>query len=107
MSSDSVIEQRNDGYYIQDTRVSLESVVYAFLDGLSPESIQADCFPVLTLAQVYNAIAYYLNHRDELEVYLADEARGYESFRAETRARHPQLARRLDALRQNAGVPSA
>jgi hypothetical protein len=85
----------------------LDSVIYAFLEGLSPESIQSDCFPVLTLAQVYNAIAYYLNHRDELDQYLADEERAFEKFRAEVRAQYPNLARRLDALRHSAEVPQA
>ena len=104
MSSDSIIEKKNDGYYIRDSRVSLESVVYAFLEGLSPESIQSDCFPILTLAEVYNAVTYYLNHRDEVDAYLAAEEHEFESFRSEVRARHPQLARRLDGLRQTAGV---
>ena len=45
-----------DGTYrITGTRVSLDSVVYAFLNGLSPEGI-VDSFPVLTLEQVYGAI---------------------------------------------------
>jgi hypothetical protein len=30
------VEYRNGGYWIANTRVSLDSVVYAFLDGLSP-----------------------------------------------------------------------
>lgn len=32
------IEQRDEGYSLQGTRISLNSVVYAFLDGESPES---------------------------------------------------------------------
>src|SRR5271165_6994301 len=38
------IEQRNGGYFIKGVRVSLDSVVYAFLRGESPEGI-ADSFP--------------------------------------------------------------
>ena len=51
------VEQRNGGYYIKDTRVSLDSVVYGFLRGESGEEI-ADSFPALNLEQVYGAIAY-------------------------------------------------
>ena len=40
------VEQRDQGYWITDSRVSLDSVVLAFLDGLSPETIVAECFPV-------------------------------------------------------------
>ncbi|MCZ6635163.1 MAG: hypothetical protein O7G87_17325 [bacterium] len=33
------IEFRDEGYWIAGTRVSLDSIVYAFLDGQTPESI--------------------------------------------------------------------
>jgi uncharacterized protein (DUF433 family) len=68
MSKDYVTEF-DGAYRITDTRVSLDSVVYAFLDGMSPESI-VDSFPVLTLEQVYGAIAYYLAHQAEVDAYL-------------------------------------
>ena len=54
------IETRDGAYWIAGTRLSLDSVVFAFLDGLSPETIAAECFPVLTLEQVFGAITYYL-----------------------------------------------
>jgi uncharacterized protein (DUF433 family) len=53
MSLDNYIEQRDGGYWVSGTRVSLDSLVYRFREGLSPESIQADCFPTLTFEQVY------------------------------------------------------
>jgi len=41
-----------DGAYrIADSRVSLDSAVYAWHDGLSPETIKEN-FPVLTLEEV-------------------------------------------------------
>ncbi len=64
------IEHRNQGYWIAGSRVSLDSVIIAFLNGLSPETIAAECFPTLTLEQVYGAITYYLAHRDEMDAYL-------------------------------------
>ncbi|MGF1482656.1 MAG: DUF433 domain-containing protein, partial [Cyanophyceae cyanobacterium] len=45
------IEQRDQGFWIEETRISLDSVVYAFLNGESPESI-AQNFPLLSLEQV-------------------------------------------------------
>jgi uncharacterized protein (DUF433 family) len=68
MSKDYVT-QFNGAYRITGTRVSLDSVVYAFLNGVSPESI-VDSFPVLTLEQVYGAITYYLAHQGEVDAYL-------------------------------------
>jgi uncharacterized protein (DUF433 family) len=47
------IERRDEGYWLAGTRISLDSIVFAFLDGLSPETIAAECFPSLTLEQVY------------------------------------------------------
>lgn len=98
MSEDQYIEHRNGGYYVRDSRVSLDSIVSAFLDGLSPETIATDCFPVLSLEQVYGAIAYYLHHRAGIDAYLRSDASEYEQFRDETRLRHPEVSRRLDDL---------
>ena len=63
------VEQHDEGYWITGTRVSLDSVVYAFLEGLSPESI-VDSFDTLTIEEVYGAIAFYLGHRDVIDAYL-------------------------------------
>ena len=68
MSKDYVT-QVNGAYRITGTRVSLDSMVYAFLNGVSPESI-LDSYPILTLEQVYGAIAYYLSHQAEVDAYL-------------------------------------
>jgi uncharacterized protein (DUF433 family) len=93
----SYIVQRNGGYYIQDTRVSLDSVVYRWLEGLSPETI-AESFPALSLEQVYGAITYYLSHRAEVDAYLRAADEDYEAFRQRIRADYPRLSRRLDDL---------
>jgi hypothetical protein len=36
------VEQRNGGYYVAGTRISLDSVVCSFNEGQSPEAIQED-----------------------------------------------------------------
>src|SRR5262245_48163978 len=99
----SYVEQRNGGYYIQTTRVSLDSVVYRWLEGLSPETI-AECFPALTLEQVYGAITYYLSNRAEVDAYLKTADEEYENFRQRVRATYPGLSRRLDDLLHPAEV---
>jgi len=53
------VEKREGAYRISGTRVSLDSIVYAFLRGVAPESI-AQSFPALTLEEVYGAIAFHL-----------------------------------------------
>lgn len=96
MSQDAYIEQRDGGYYVRNSRVNLDSIVAAFADGLSAETIATDCFPVLSLEQVYGAITYYLRHRAQIDAYLAEGDKAYDSFRAEIRARYPAVSRRLD-----------
>jgi uncharacterized protein (DUF433 family) len=54
------IEQREGVYYVSGTRIRLDSIVYAFREGCSPECIRED-FGGLTLAHVYGAIAFYLD----------------------------------------------
>lgn len=94
------VEKREQGYWLLGTRVSLDSVVSAFLLGLSPETIAADCYPVLTLEQIYGAIAYYLGHRTEIEVQLQENDIAYESLRQKTRQADPQFVSKLAAARR-------
>ena len=72
------IEQREGGDYVAGSRVSLDSLVYAFLRGESPEGI-AESFPALTLEQVYGAIAFYLANRDQIDAYLRAGEQDFES----------------------------
>ena len=65
------IETRDNSYFIKNSRVSLDSVIYAFLNGVSPEGI-AESFPVLTLEQIYGAITYYLAHKTQIDNYLQE-----------------------------------
>ena len=102
METSDYIEQRDGGYWVRGERVSLDSIVYRFLEGLSPESIQADCFPVLTLEQVYGAITFYLHNRAEIDAYLQQADEEYAAFRERVRGEYPQAHRRLDAILQNA-----
>jgi uncharacterized protein (DUF433 family) len=64
--SDYNIEKQGDIYRIKGTHVALDSIIYQFQQGRSPEAIQ-DAFPALSLSQVYAAIAYYLDHQTELD----------------------------------------
>jgi uncharacterized protein (DUF433 family) len=54
---------------VNDTRVSLDSVIFAFNDGATPEEIVQQ-YPTLNLSDVYAVISYYLQNRAEVEDYL-------------------------------------
>jgi len=55
------------------SRVSLDVVLHRYQQGESPEEIH-EGFPTLNLADIYAAISYYLNHREEVEEYLRQQA---------------------------------
>ena len=58
MAEKSYIEQCEGVYRVRGTRVSLDSLVYAFLGKVTPR--KASSSPsILTLEQVYGAITYY------------------------------------------------
>ena len=63
------IEERDGNYYVAGTRISLDSIVHAFLRGESPESICQD-FELLRLEEVYGAIAYYLANQADIDAYM-------------------------------------
>jgi uncharacterized protein (DUF433 family) len=60
------------------------------LGGLTPGEIVAGVYPQLTLAQVYAALAYYEDHRREIDGASEEESMFVERFLNE----HPQLVRR-------------
>jgi uncharacterized protein (DUF433 family) len=78
-------EPRIDGH-----RIRVRDIVAARdLGGLTPEEIAASVYPGLTLAQVYSALAYYEDHRAEIEQAVQEEVQYIEQFLQG----HPQLAR--------------
>ena len=93
------VTQVDGAYRIAGTRISLDSVVYAFLNGQAPESI-ADSFPLLTLEQIYGAIAYYLAHQAEIDEYLRQGEAEFEVLRQRLREQNPLFYQKLMAFRQ-------
>jgi uncharacterized protein (DUF433 family) len=100
------VEERSGGYYVAGTRVSLDSVVYGFLRGESPEAI-AESFPALTLEQVLGALAFYLGNRADIDHYLRDGKEEFERLRERVQQKNPVLYSRLRDARQRASEPGA
>src|SRR5262245_37910290 len=71
---------------VAGTRVSFDSVIYAFGDGATPEEI-VQRYPSLQLAAVYSIIAYYLNHRSEVEDYLRNREAQRDQIKKEIESR--------------------
>jgi len=68
------------------TRVSLDTVVRAYLEGVIPEEI-TEQYPTLQIADVYAAITYYLKHREEVDAYLSSRQQHREKVKQENEAR--------------------
>jgi uncharacterized protein (DUF433 family) len=81
------------------TRVSLDSVVYAFQDGHSPETIREQ-YAALSLEEVYGAIAFYLANREEVDQYLCQQQKVWDDFRERTDQNKCVVVQRLRALRE-------
>lgn len=88
------VEKCDQSYWISGTRISLDSIVYAFLSGQTAESI-SQSFPVLSLEQVYGAITYYLAHRSEIDRYLEKVRTEYETQRKAAREADPMFYKKL------------
>jgi uncharacterized protein (DUF433 family) len=102
--SKEYVEQQDGAYRVAGTRVSLDSVVYAFRRGASPESIQRS-YPLLSLEQIYGAIAFYLAHEEEVDRYLSEGEREFEELRRATREAHPEWHEKLERARKEATTP--
>ena len=79
---------------VGESRVMLDSVVAAWQQGHSAETIQQQ-FPALSLADVYGAIAYYLRYREDVDQYLDRQEALWQSRRQEWNRRSGVLVQRL------------
>jgi uncharacterized protein (DUF433 family) len=90
------IKQRDGGYFLKGTRVSLDSVIYAFLRGESPEEI-ANSFPALELEQIFGALAFYMANRQAIDSYLSEGRTHFEAMRRQTRKSDPAFYAKLES----------
>ena len=89
--------------HVAGTRVTLDTVVYAFREGATPEEI-VQRYSSLELADTYEAIMHYLRHRGEVDDYLAQRERVARAVRVENERRFPPagVRERLLARRRQA-----
>ncbi len=95
------VEKLDGGYRLSGTRVSLDSIVLAFWRGETAEII-AQAFPSVPLEQIYGALAYYLAHRSEVDVNLAQADAEFAALRDEARRRDPMFFQRMADARRRA-----
>jgi uncharacterized protein (DUF433 family) len=56
---------------VKGTRTPVRAIVEWWKFGASPEEIMEN-LPHLTLSQIFDALSYYADHREEIEKYIAE-----------------------------------
>jgi uncharacterized protein (DUF433 family) len=98
------VDERDGGYYIAGTRISLDSIVHAFQDGESPEGILRS-FPMAgPLVKIYGAITFYLENKEKVEVYLNGQERRWDALRRERPKSDDPLTNRLREAKEQASL---
>jgi uncharacterized protein (DUF433 family) len=67
---------------IDHTRVRVLNIVFLLKEGYTPERM-LEQYPDLNLAQVHSALAYYYDHRDEIEGYIKEDEAWDEEYERE------------------------
>lgn len=91
-------------YRVGGTRVSLDSLVYLFREGMSAEGM-VESYPALTLEQVHGALAFYLAHQGEIDAYLAQGQRAAETEHRQSRRTNAGLIAKLRRARDASHIP--
>ena len=98
------VKKVEGAYRVGGTRVSLDSLVCLFREGISAEGM-VESYPALTLEQVHGALAFYLAHRKEVDAYLAQGQRAAESQHRHSRGTNADLIRKLQRARNASQIP--
>ncbi len=102
LSKNYVQEDSQGALRVGSLDISLDSVVIAFQQGHSAETIQ-QLYPALSLEEVYGAIAFYLANQDEVDQYLERQERLWDQVRERAAQNPSPVVQRLRALSRVAG----
>jgi uncharacterized protein (DUF433 family) len=93
------VEEREGCYRILGKRISLDSIIYLFLSGASPESI-VQSLPALTLEEVYGGITFYLANHQAVDAYLQEGEKIFETLRRHSQDTHSLFYQKLRDARK-------
>jgi hypothetical protein len=85
------------GWRVGELDVSLDSVVIAYRQGCSAETIQ-QLYPALTLEEVYGAIAFYLANQAAVQQYLGQQDKKWNELRRRSRESPSPVVARLRSI---------
>jgi uncharacterized protein (DUF433 family) len=97
------LTQLQDGTIrVANTRVTLDSVLHSFHSGATAETVVVQ-FPVLDLADVCAVFAYYLRHRERVDVYLGERVKEADAIHADI-CRNSELVGMRERLSQRTNI---
>jgi uncharacterized protein (DUF433 family) len=67
----SVAGVRSGNPIVENTRIAVHDVIGLLQNGETIETITANCFPQLTRSQIYECLAFYEDHRGEIDLLVA------------------------------------
>lgn len=62
---------RSGNPIVEGTRIAVHDVIGLLQNGETVDTLKANCFPQLTRSQVYECLAYYEDHRGEIDLLVA------------------------------------
>lgn len=90
------LEIRDGKVCVAGTRIGLDVLIYDFRQGETPEGIRQAYPSIGSLAKVYGAITFVLEHPEAIESYLQEQESLWKKFREE----HPIPDEMLERLRR-------
>ena len=96
------VERRDTGFYLAGSRVPIDRVVRGYRDGERPDAIRQR-YPTLSLEQVNGAIAFYLDHKGEVERVMSERERVEDEF-SKTHPAPARLQAKLESARREQPV---
>jgi len=67
---------RGGNAIVEDTRVAVHDVIGLLQNGETLDTLRENCFPQLKRSQIYECLAYYEDHRGEIDLLIARQMAG-------------------------------
>ena len=62
---------RGGNAIVEGTRIGVHDIIGLLQNGETIDSLRENCFPNVTKSQVYECLAYYEDHRGEIDLLVA------------------------------------
>jgi uncharacterized protein (DUF433 family) len=92
------VERREAGFYLVGSRVPIDRVVWEYHRGEDSETIQSH-YPTLSLEEVNGAIAFYLDHKDEVDKVIEERRRQEDAWVA-ANPTPPDIKEKFERMRR-------